>query len=79
MDIREYAPYGQSLISLNSFHLYLLYFDSCHNLNGCFPILFFMCYTFVVQFWIEVFNDIVRMTSSKFDVISTKFASLTHA
>jgi hypothetical protein len=37
-----------------------------------------MCYMFVVQFWIEVFNDIVRMTSSKVDVISTKFASLTH-
>ncbi len=57
----------------------MLYFDSCHNLNGCFPILVFMHCTFVVQFWIEVFNDIVIMTSSKVDVIYAKFVSLIDA
>jgi hypothetical protein len=35
--------------------------------------------TFVVQFWIEVFNDIVIMTSSKVDVIYAKFVSLIDA
>jgi hypothetical protein len=45
---KEFAPSRQGLISLNSFHLYLLYFDPCHNLSAHSPTFVFTHYTFVV-------------------------------
>jgi hypothetical protein len=47
--LKEFAPSRQGLISLNSFHLYLLYFDPCHNLSAHFPTFVFTHCTFVVS------------------------------
>jgi hypothetical protein len=49
MDKRNSHLFWQSVISLNSFHLYLLYFDFCHNLSESSPIFLFPHCTLVVH------------------------------
>ncbi len=46
---KEFTPFWQGAISLNYFHLYLLYFDYCHNLSKSSPIFLFPHCTFVVH------------------------------
>jgi hypothetical protein len=46
---KEFATFKQGTIFLNSIHLYLIYFDPCHNLSESSFGFVFTCCTFVVH------------------------------